>query len=129
MKNRIRRGRGTQGGNPENEIQRTCIPIRFTPALQSAETLYGPLFNACGRGQLPVCDVKQPTSFRSQKGRSRKDLKSRAYVSGTFYSLNPISYSPSKSPETLFSHVDICHLQIRRNTGLLLFSKINVWTV
>ena len=32
-------------------------------------------------------------------------------------------------PKPFSSHVDICHLQTDRNTGLLLFSKINVWTV
>ena len=90
-KNRIRRGRGTQEGTQK---MRYTVPVHqfgFIPALPSAGTLYGPFFNSCGRGQLPLCDIKRPTLFRSPKGLPLKRLKIKGLsVYDTFYSLNPI---------------------------------------
>ena len=98
-KNRIRRGRGTQEGTQNMRYNVRVHQSSFIPALPSAGTFYEPLFNHCGRGQLPLCNVKWLTSFRSPKGLQSERLKIEGLsVYGTFYSLNPISCIPSKSP-------------------------------
>ena len=78
------------------------VPVHqsgFIPALPSAWTLYGPLFNPCGIGQLPLSDDKQLTSFRSPKGLQLERLKIEGLSAyGTLYSHIPTFYSSSKSP-------------------------------
>ena len=113
--------------NPEYEIQCTCSPIRFIPTLPSARTLYGPLFNP--RGQLPFCNVEQPTSFRSQQGPSGKDLKLRAWV--------PMALcTPSIPPPTVHQNLSkpFCHMWIsvtpnKQKYRIPTCSKINVCAV
>ena len=94
-----RRLESEEGGEHKKEPRIRDTMYLFTNRvlylLPSAGTPLQPLW----KGQLPLCDVKLPTSFRSPKGLQSERLKIKGLsVYGTFYSINPISYSPSKSP-------------------------------
>ena len=71
-------GFGAQEGTQNMRYNVAVHESGFIPALPSAGTLHGPLFHPCGRGQLPLCDVKWQTLFRSAKGLRSEYLKLRA---------------------------------------------------